>query len=269
MKALDITLNNSLDSLESYLLALAICIAAALVALALSTIIIRILIKMESKEDYRKMLRRYLKSPLRVFFCGSFVYIAILITVANPFLGILGDWFYKLFWDFGIFSVTWMLVSLLKLWEYKALNRFEFVSETSTLGFTQGLQKNRYIRTQITVLRRLISVVLILVAIVLMLIITFDAVRKQGAAIFASASVLSVILGLAAQSTLGNLFAGVQIALTGAIRLGDIVRLIEDWGVVEKITMTYVVVHVWDDRRIIVPSSYFTKNSFGISAYFL
>jgi len=68
--------------------------------------------------------------------------------------------------------------------------------------------------------------------------------------------------GLAAQSVLGNLFAGIQLAFSNAIRVGDVVSVEGEWGTIGEITLSYVVVHIWDERRLIVPSAHFTSKSF-------
>src|SRR3712207_6783548 len=91
---------------------------------------------------------------------------------------------------------------------------------------------------------------------------TFPGARAAGTSLFASAGVVSVIAGLAAQSTLANVFAGLQLAFTDAIRVDDVVVVEGEWGRIEEITMTYVVVHLWDDRRLIMPSTYFTTTPF-------
>jgi small-conductance mechanosensitive channel len=90
----------------------------------------------------------------------------------------------------------------------------------------------------------------------------FDEVRHLGASILASAGVVGVILGFAAQKTIANLFAGFQIALAQPIRLDDVVIVESEWGRVEEITLTYVVIHIWDDRRLIVPLSEFIEKPF-------
>jgi hypothetical protein len=90
----------------------------------------------------------------------------------------------------------------------------------------------------------------------------FPEARAAGASLLASAGVISIIAGVAAQSTLGNVIAGVQLAYSGAIRVDDVVIAHGEWGRIEEITLTYVVVHVWDDRRMVLPSSYFTTTPF-------
>ena len=91
---------------------------------------------------------------------------------------------------------------------------------------------------------------------------TFPAVQGVGAGLLASAGVLSVIGGLAAQSVLGNLFAGIQLAFSNAIRVGDVVVVKDEWGTVGEITLSYVVIYIWDERRLIVPSTHFTSEAF-------
>lgn len=119
----------------------------------------------------------------------------------------------------------------------------------------------RRVRTQMQVIRRVGIAVVTLMAIAGIL-LTFPEFRAIGAALFTSAGVLSIVLGLAAQSSLGNLFAGVQIAFTDAVRVDDVVNVNGEFGTIEEITLTYVVVRTWDDRRLIVPSTYFTTTTF-------
>jgi len=92
--------------------------------------------------------------------------------------------------------------------------------------------------------------------------LSFDEFRRIGAGILASAGIVGVILGLAAQRTLGNLLAGIQIAITQPIRHDDVVVVENEWGVIEEITLTFVVVRIWDLRRLIVPISHFLEKPF-------
>ncbi len=90
----------------------------------------------------------------------------------------------------------------------------------------------------------------------------FAEVRHFGASILAAAGVVGIILGFAAQKTISNLFAGFQIAMTQPIRLDDVVIVEGEWGRVEEISLTYVTIHIWDDRRLIVPLGYFIEKPF-------
>ena len=130
--------------------------------------------------------------------------------------------------------------------------------------FEQGDLNNadtRRIATQLRLLRRLGNAVIGILTIGLAL-FTFPDIRGLGAGVLASAGVLGVIGGLAAQSVLGNLFAGIQLAFSDAVRVGDVVVVEGEWGTVGEITLSYVVVYIWDERRLIVPSTYFTSNPF-------
>jgi small-conductance mechanosensitive channel len=119
----------------------------------------------------------------------------------------------------------------------------------------------RRVRTQILLIRRVAVAVIVLVALAWIL-LTFPSARAAGASLLASAGVVSIIAGVAAQSTLGNVIAGIQLAFSGAIRVDDVVVADGQWGRIEEITLTYVVVHVWDDRRVVLPSTYFTTTPF-------
>jgi len=121
--------------------------------------------------------------------------------------------------------------------------------------------ETRRISTQLRLLRRLANAAIGVVTIGFAL-FTFPEIRGLGAGILASAGVLSVIGGLAAQSVLGNLFAGIQLAFSNAIRVGDVVVVEGEWGTIGEITLSYVVVYIWDERRLIVPSTYFTQHPF-------
>ena len=87
-------------------------------------------------------------------------------------------------------------------------------------------------------------------------------VRALGASVLASAGLISVIAALAAQSTLGNVFAGLQLAFSDAVRVDDVVVVEGEWGRIEELTLTYVAVQIWDDRRLVLPTSYFTTKPF-------
>jgi small-conductance mechanosensitive channel len=119
----------------------------------------------------------------------------------------------------------------------------------------------RRVRTQVLVIRRVAVAAIVVVALAASLLV-FPAAQAAGASLLASAGVVSIIAGLAAQSTLGNVIAGMQLAFSGAIRVDDVVIANDEWGRIEEITLTYVVVHVWDDRRLVLPSTYFTTTPF-------
>lgn len=119
----------------------------------------------------------------------------------------------------------------------------------------------RKIRTQFQVLRRIGAVLIGAFAAGLML-MTFPGIRAVGATLFASAGAAGLVVGLAARPVLTNWLAGIQIALTQPIRLEDSVIVENEWGWIEEITTTYVVVRIWDLRRLILPLSYFIEHPF-------
>ncbi|MFF3658012.1 mechanosensitive ion channel family protein [Streptomyces olivochromogenes] len=119
----------------------------------------------------------------------------------------------------------------------------------------------RRVRTQVTLIQRVVSAIVAVVAVASML-LTFPAMRAAGASLLASAGILGIVAGVAAQSTLANLFAGMQIAFGDMVRLGDTVVVDGEWGTVEEITLTFLTVRTWDERRITMPVSYFTSKPF-------
>ncbi|MER6345549.1 mechanosensitive ion channel family protein [Streptomyces sp. NPDC001595] len=119
----------------------------------------------------------------------------------------------------------------------------------------------RRVRTQVTLIMRVVAAVVGVVAVAAML-LTFPAFRAAGASLLASAGILGIVAGVAAQSTLSNMFAGFQIAFGDMVRIGDTVVVDGEWGTVEEITLTYLTVRTWDERRITMPVSYFTSKPF-------
>lgn len=120
-------------------------------------------------------------------------------------------------------------------------------------------------QTQSQVLQRVLQTIVVIATLVVML-LTFPAARAPLASLLGAAGIVSVVTGLAAQSTLGNMFAGIQLAFTDAIRVGDTVTVsvggTEEVGVIEELTLTYVVLRIWNERRVLLPSNYFTGQAF-------
>lgn len=116
-------------------------------------------------------------------------------------------------------------------------------------------------RTKLTVFRRL-TLLAILCLTVGFALMALPVVRSIGVSLFASAGVAGIVMGIAARPTIANLIAGIQIALTQPIRIGDAVIVENEWGNIEEITSTYVVVRLWDERRLVVPLGYFLEKPF-------
>lgn len=122
-------------------------------------------------------------------------------------------------------------------------------------------RRARVVYTQVTVLKKMLSISIGVFAIASMLML-FQPVRQFGTAIIASAGVAGIIIGFAAQKTIATLLAGFQIALTQPIRIDDVVIVEKEWGRIEDITLTYVVVRIWDLRRLVLPITYFIETPF-------
>jgi small-conductance mechanosensitive channel len=122
-------------------------------------------------------------------------------------------------------------------------------------------RRTRKIRTQVSLLRRLTAVVIAVVALPAAL-MTIPPLRTFGASLLASAGIVGVVAGLAAQTTLGHVFAGLQLAFADSLRYDDVVVVEGEWGRVEEIRLTHVVLQLWDHRRLILPTTYFTSQPF-------
>ncbi|MEZ4250552.1 MAG: mechanosensitive ion channel [Polyangiales bacterium] len=119
-------------------------------------------------------------------------------------------------------------------------------------GVDREAPKVRAVRTQVAVLQRIVNIVLGVVTVSLML-LQFEVVRSVGMSLLASAGIAGVVLGLAAQKSIAGLLAGFQLSITQPLRIGDVVILDGEWGTIEQINLTYVVVKIWDERRLVVP----------------
>ncbi|MGI5272602.1 mechanosensitive ion channel family protein [Nonomuraea sp. CA-218870] len=155
---------------------------------------------------------------------------------------------------FIIGAVTWLIVRVTYAFTDVALERLDLVEGENN-------RRARRIKTQITLVRRVATATVVVVAFGAML-FTFPQVRALGAGLLASAGIAGAIVGIAAQPTLGNMLAGLQLAFSDALRLDDVVVVRDEWGRIEELTLTYVVLRLWDERRLVLPVSYFTQNPF-------
>ncbi|GAB2620870.1 mechanosensitive ion channel family protein [Pseudactinotalea suaedae] len=152
-----------------------------------------------------------------------------------------------------IVSAVWLSGTVVLAWLEHARTRV-----TSRMKDDRA---QRRAQTQMTLIGRVVGAVFVVLGAALVL-LTFPGVERIGTTILASAGLLSVVIGVAAQTSLGNLFAGLQLAFTDAIRIGDIVEVDGTWSTVEDITLSYVVVSIWDERHKVLPSTYFTTTPF-------
>ena len=152
-----------------------------------------------------------------------------------------------------IFFATWVIIRLIRIGRETILIRYD-IGEKDNL-------KARRVYTQFKVIERILVFIVIVIAIAVAL-MTFEQIRKIGVSLFASAGVAGIIMGFAAQKMIGNVLAGFQIALAQPIRIEDVVIVEKEWGWIEEITLTYVVVRIWDKRRLILPTTYFIEKPF-------
>lgn len=152
-----------------------------------------------------------------------------------------------------IASVAWVVILLVDVFA-------DAISVKYAIDVADNLAA-RQIQTQAQVLRRILVVVIILLTLGIML-MTFPAIRTLGTSLLASAGLAGLVLGMAMRPTLASLIAGIQIALTQPIRIEDVVIIEGEWGWIEEIRTTYVVVRIWDLRRLVVPLSYFIEKPF-------
>jgi small-conductance mechanosensitive channel len=152
-----------------------------------------------------------------------------------------------------IITAAWLVGAVVLALEDTALRHYRLDAADNLLA--------RRAKTQTAVIRRITLVVIVVLAAGAVL-LSFPGVSAAGASVLASAGIISVIAAVAAQSTLSNLIAGLQIAFSGSIRYGDAVIVENEWGWIDEITLSYVVVRLWDDRNMVLPATYFTTTPF-------
>ncbi len=152
-----------------------------------------------------------------------------------------------------IFGFTWLIIQVLNVVKLFLVSRYD-MDESNNL-------KARKVYTQFTILERIAIFLVVLLGIGASL-MTFDSIRQIGVSLFASAGVAGIIIGFSAQKLIATVIAGVQIALSQPIRIDDVVIVEGEWGRIEEITLTFVVVRIWDKRCLILPTTYFIENPF-------
>ncbi|MBW6478932.1 MAG: mechanosensitive ion channel family protein [Bacteroidales bacterium] len=152
-----------------------------------------------------------------------------------------------------VVSIAWAIIVVIRVAKNQLLKNYD-------INVADNL-KSRKVYTQYNILERILIFIIIIISIGIILML-FESVRSVGVSIFASAGIAGLIIGLAAQKALGSILAGLQIAITQPIRLDDVVIVENEWGWIEEINLTYVVVRIWDKRRLVVPSTYFLDRPF-------
>src|SRR6056297_775213 len=225
-----------------------------LAAGATAGFIARIVIGIVSKHAFTDVflvstLRRRLLGVLGWFLPVLGVYLALpAATHANE-----AGWPRPLLVTLLIAGMGLLLVRLVYVLEDALLHRMQ-------MDVADNLRARKF-HTQFRILRRVLALVIWVLAGSTIL-LQFDGFRQFGSGLLASAGIASLVIGFAAQRTLGNLIAGFQIAITQPIRLDDVVVVENEWGRIEEITLTYVVVKIWDERRLVLPIAYFLEKPF-------
>jgi small-conductance mechanosensitive channel len=229
----------------------AVLILAAIAALIAYAILVRLATRgLGARHPYVALLLRQTQGPVRL------ALIIFALNAAIPAVSLTPDAAAALRHALQIGFILllgWIAVSAIHLASTFYLRRFE-------LGATDNLLARKHL-TQVNMLRRAADLLIVVVTIAAAL-MTFESVRQYGVSLFASAGAAGLILGLAARPVLSNLIAGIQIAMTQPIRIDDALIVENEMGNVEEITSTYVVVRLWDWRRLIVPLNYFIEKPF-------
>jgi small-conductance mechanosensitive channel len=229
---------------------------AALVAVATAYVLLAILrrIAARTKAQWDDELVASMRGPTRLFL-GSLAFGVILTVLSLPAAAIvISNRFVAIG---GIASIAWLamrtVVVIANAVERRARRRAEMAGDAEL--------RARAVATQVRVLRRVVNVALGIIAVALML-MQWEIVRNIGVSLLASAGIAGIVLGFAAQRTIGSLIAGIQLSATQPVRIGDTVIIEKEYGTIEEVTLTYVVVKIWDERRLIVPMSRFLDQPF-------
>ncbi|MDO6516282.1 mechanosensitive ion channel family protein [Zobellia uliginosa] len=152
-----------------------------------------------------------------------------------------------------IFAFTWLVIKVIKIVKQHVMHTYDMNTANNL--------RARKVATQFNILERIVIFIIIILAVGIAL-MSFDGIREIGVSIFASAGLAGIIIGFSAQKMIGTILAGIQIAIAQPIKLDDVVVVEGEWGRIEEIMLTYVVVKIWDKRRLILPTTYFIETPF-------
>ena len=231
------------SSVLTIVTAVGIALGVALIVIVTVALIARAAAR---RRDGAKVLVGRARHPFRLLVTTLLVWAALAVVAPHPTVN-------HIFLLAAIGLGAWLVAALATFGITLVMSRYRVDVPDNRVA--------RRMQTQLALARRLVVVIIAIVAIGSAL-LTFPGVQAVGTSVLASAGIVSIVAGLAAQSTLANIFAGVQLAFSDAIRVDDVVIAENEWGRIEEITLTYVVVHIWDDRRLVLPSTYFTSTPF-------
>lgn len=227
-------------------------VLAIITGLALNNLIFKILSKrlIEKETEYGIEFRRSLHSVFRILLPLFLVLLMIPSLPVSSQAGLVSS---RLLTVFMILMIGFLSIKMVHLGRNLVLRRYDINTKDNL--------KARAIHTQMNMLVKIAVIVIVIISGASCLMI-FENVRQVGTSILASAGVIGIIIGFAAQRSIAALLAGLQLAITQPIRIDDVVIVDGEWGQVEEIALTYVVVRIWDLRRLVVPTSYFLEKSF-------
>lgn len=246
-----LSMENIAENLDSWIVIAGIGLGAVLLALLLHRIIFAVGHRLTQDAGIvKRSLILHGQRPAAVIFPLFALYVAVSALRLPPRIeGLLTH----VLLLFLIGSISWLAIALTRVIDDLLAVRYR-VGEHDDL-------RARQVQTQLQVFRHVGTAILAIITLGIML-MTFPQIRSLGASLFASAGLAGVVLGLAARPTFSSMIAGIQIALTEPIRLEDVVIVEGEWGWIEEIRNTFVVVRIWDLRRLIVPLTYFIEHPF-------
>jgi small-conductance mechanosensitive channel len=245
-----IQIREALDFAPDWAVALVILGLAATLALGVHSLLMRLLRRLFGRQTYTRSVLSAIQGPTRLALIVLAIGIALPTAPLDP--------------GTSSFLVRLLLLTVIGLIGWTAIAAVNTAASLYLLRFRIDSQDNLLARkhfTQVRILLRTLDTLLITITVGAAL-MTFEPVRQYGVSLFASAGVAGLVVGLAARPVLSNLLAGVQLAVTQPIRIDDAVVIENEWGRIEEITSTYVVVRLWDLRRMVVPLTYFIEKPF-------
>ncbi|WP_139738740.1 mechanosensitive ion channel domain-containing protein [Actinomyces wuliandei] len=225
----------------------------ALIGLAVAFVVLVVMRLLGRRRGLYAELARFCRRAAYAFGSMTGAYLGVQVALTSMSNSVTSTVVSRLLLIASIMAGTWLVVGMVRAVE---------ASVVSGVRASGDEGRTSRVTTQSQIMRRVAQVVLVVCGLV-GVVMTFPSARVAMGSLLASAGLVSVIAGLAAQSTLGNVFAGIQLATSDAIRVDDVVVVDDEQGTIEEITLTYVVVHTWDDRRLVLPSTHFTQNPFA------
>ena len=241
-----------LESMKGILWPAAYLGAAIILGLIVYLVLAKVVRRVAKRTDtvLDDLVVKHCRTPARLIFPALTVHFFLPLLEAPPAATAVLTRFFSVLL---ILAMAWLVTKLTLVLEDFVLHQYRIDTKDNL--------KARKIHTQVRVLRKVVFVIVGILALGLIL-MSFAKVRQLGTSILASAGILGIIVGFAAQRSIATLLAGFQIALTQPIRLDDVVIVENEWGRIEEITLTYVVIRIWDLRRLILPITYFLEKPF-------